>query len=514
MPASLAGFRHPRLFALMTLIAGLLAACGGSSSTSSDELQEAAYGLATTVVVANQAHLLAWDADHPELWQRDELADNATVLRTQAWRHDTAARSRTLLGDVLALFVQRGQLMAVDLRGGQSHAARRLSNVSNVCGVRAVHALDATGTSAWIEALRPGARGECIDPVWVRTDMAATDAPMALSGMRLLGALPDDQGQVGALLGAGPALQGSGEWLYALDTALASLGPLASADPHSDQAAALLAVDTAQPGQAFVAAGGQVRRLRWTGAQVTLDATPLHTLQFPTPPSLTTGTLALADGTGGLFTVDGTRVLHLHDNAADLLALLTDGEQVSRLVATRQHLVLSSDIAEVVHRVQAVPKAGGALATLASGNLFQIVSIMAAGDTQVVIEQTNGAGRQAWRVDPAGGQAALPGPPIGDVWAATAAMGAEPALQAVLSCRATAGRAGCDGADIVQTALASGTDTVLGRTDIGSATWQAKGTTGLPMALRAEAADGSAADALMARPGQADSLRRLTRHLP
>jgi hypothetical protein len=509
---------------LMVIAMGLfsVAGCGGGAAGSANDTpdtsppSESAYWLAALTEHQGKVSVVAWDPASSSQTLRSFPASSNQMLRAPARTYDPAQRTRTEVGQAMSFFLQDGHLMKVDLRGGQPHDAVQVSDVADACSLQEVHPLDAQASLSWVLATRKDTAGNCSRTALMRSDMSASTPAKPLPAIRLLGTLADDKGAVSALLMASPANSGSGEWLQAFDRDLNSLGSVGTDDGASGQSTALLAFEPTEAGLAYVAVGGEVRQLRWSGTQVTLVSGSMHHLMAQPATWLQPGAVALPHDSGQLYLVDGSQVLNLQDGQSILLGSVDAGETIDRLMASSAHLVLHSDVDYLFHYVKSLPKAGGAAITLASGAMTQNVSLLGVTADWVLLTQSNESGSSFRRVSPTGSQTdTLAGTPAGTIWAATNGLGSAPTLQSVLLCMSS-GQANenCSASELMQIDVATWNTLSLGSTGFQSAQISFTGFAGLSGAFAAANGDWSEVDALVATPGQASSLARVTHNLP
>ena len=193
-----------RAWGLFSLVLALTACGGGGGDSGSagtpppaspppapEELLFSAVGNS-----GNSQELIIADPSNPTPLRFSAAVSNS--LEVFNLTVDSNMRRITLGGPTMVVFVQSGAVFQASLRKSLPFGVRRISSLSSACSVNDWHPFSfSTGDDAWIEVTEAGPDGDCSATAdnrqaFIRTSTPTTDAPTMLpAGVRILEALPD-----------------------------------------------------------------------------------------------------------------------------------------------------------------------------------------------------------------------------------------------------------------------------------------------------------------------------------
>jgi len=529
--------RRPwRAFACAVL-AGAVVACGGGGSGGSNPPDdgggqthpESAFLLAEFVATdTNGQFIRVWDPAHPEVAiQQVQIAkvngivwQSSHLMFSDATSYDAATRSVRTLGHAKAFFDSGGQVWAIDLRGGKSHAPVQVSSVADATIVKRVWPVDAAGDDAWLE-VDGGLHG------WAVRASMTPDTP-AVSIADIPAVLRDGTGLpqyflVGLGGRSGTDVRAITYEVRTLDFKTVPISALATMDDVDRDA--WLGADPKRDGLAYIRLDGEVRALRWSASGASVDADSVMTLGDPI--ELTAATV----GADAVYIGDGPAVLALSDGVATPLGVLANAARV--LVDAGAYVAAAEfdfrqDPTVCCNVIEGLRKADGHVAPLAAAEQLDLLG--ATGDRVVFAEGPVADGARGFTLVAGDGSGRLdvPGTWVALVRADTAGVDQAAPPTALLTCPTASDRAGfCSAGALTQVDIASGTSTSLGTLAPERMRMQAPGrdaVAGLPYELAGETmidspegfgwGDTDKRDAWQFTPGQAGSLARVTTNVP
>lgn len=526
-----------RLWALCSAVL-LVSACGGGGNDggsnapstptpppppppAQEELLVAGFGptgQAETLVVVDPAQ--------PTPLRLSTLVDQ--YLEVSHLSFDTTGRRLTLGSSTAVYYVRNGRLFQVSLRKNQNTQPRQISSVADACSVDDWHPFSySSGDDGWVEVTSSGADGSCFAgpdnrKVFVRHGTPATDLPTSLpDGVRITSALPDPASA--ALLG-----------FIAYDSRtvpakLALYSPTLAyvSDVVGGTGRLPLELLAFRPGgplttSAYARSGTSVVRLDWSAGSATLSSPS-------TPFSITVSSNGDAECVSddiAMYCVSGF-LLRRIDASGTVSTLATlasaDGSSVTLRGMTSGHVVVQQGADPSVGQVFAAPKLGGTPLALAPAFGAKYVVGVHGND---VVYSNLGSSRVMRRIGIDGSNDRLITAlnsgypmPVSNPAVQNMSIGN---LDTVMWCDVpSAGH--CTNGTIRSHDLQSASTTALGTlsynsADIFSLYVSGWGFSGRPTVLAATAAllstPGFVTDFYLARPGTANSLVRLTTHIP
>jgi hypothetical protein len=492
------------------------ATAGGNGVTAS----ESARLLAEFVALdSNHQYVRVWDPAQPDVAiQNVRISVSNGIMWTashlafsDATQYDPAARTLTTLGHAKVFFDNDGKLYSIDLRGGQSHVPVQLSSAVDVFTTVKAYPMSADGADAWID-VQGGANDWAI-----RTSMAATDAPVALRGIKA--ALRDDVTGLPLFFFAALGSQSGTHYVpttyEVVDGGLSKRG-VAAVDGMA-AGDVWLGADPGVAGLAYLEIAGQLRMLRWSAAGVSVDAT--------SPYAFASGGTSVP-AARSLYVSDGTALLELADGVVRSVGAFSVAP--ATLVDAGGYVAATQAVVQVgatltLTRVETLRKSDGLLTAIEEAT--DGLQLLGATDDRLILAGTPEAG-QAFVLASGDNQlrTSVGTQFVGLVRAAGGRIDQAAAPVGLLSCTAGATTGFCGAGALSQQVLASGTSTILGSLETSAAWMRGDAIAGVPGALAGQsflpttaglASDETdARDAWQLTSGTAGSLRRATTNLP
>ena len=302
---------------------------------------------------------------------------------------DRATHTWSYNGASTLMYVNGGKVWAVDLRVGMSHVPRQASATKDACGVSPYSSLlqvSADGRDMWLlvePCSSPGA------PMFVRSTMSASDAPVST--------LPDTLPIAGLDDGAKNAvgfLVRDRQGLAFYSTDMVRLGNVAGAAGLTPPSNGVR--DYAGGQSSYGRFGNSLRRMTWTSSGASLEA-PIYTFSDTPGGSVSPGWISDVDE---MFFSDGVTLLKLTSGGAPQPLVTLAGTAIGLLYLTNNRVVIQQGDRSPgqVLAVSTILKAGGAVTALAS------TGAVAIGTTADSVLYSQGRATHLARADGSGDQ--------------------------------------------------------------------------------------------------------------
>ena len=304
-----------------------------------------------------------------------------------------AAHTWSYNGASTVMYVNGGKVWTSDLRAGKSHAPRQTSATNDACGISPYSSLlqvSADGHDMWLlvePCLASGA------PMFVRSTMSASDAPVST--------LPDTLPIAGLDDGAKNAvgfLVRDRQGLAFYSTDMVRLGNVAGAAGLTAPSNGVR--DYAGGQSSYGRFGNGLRRMTWTSSGATLEA-PIYTFNDRPGGSVSPGWIS---DVGEMFFSDGNTLLRLTSGGAPQPLAALPGTAIGLLSLTDERVVIQQADRSPgqVLAVSTIPKTGGSVTLLAS------TGALAIGTTANSVVYSQGGATHIARADGSGDQV-IPG---------------------------------------------------------------------------------------------------------
>ncbi|NDY90474.1 hypothetical protein [Ideonella livida] len=329
MPLANGASRHVLPVLGLSLI--LLSGCGSESE--GDGVEGSGVRQAALAGSSNVAYQL--------LVRNDDGIVNAyavsdtTLASIPAEHYDASANTLTRGADQWVFFMGSSGVQGLDLRGKTHQSPMALNGPGGACRVLAATSLDSSGNSALLTlaSLQDGSCGSTPSHL-LQVGANGAVVTIALVNERLIQPVKNADGGVAGLLMA-VKVNGGGEWVAWRAVGSSAAPTLLGEVPASvSTSVEWLGQDASQPGLGYLKLNGQLRSLRWSGQQLSLDTAVLHSFA-------SSDASAFAGDAQGVYFSDGLSLLRARAGVVAALGTLGDDTAdlgVEKLVLTTQRV--------------------------------------------------------------------------------------------------------------------------------------------------------------------------------